>query len=79
MLRTSSLAKILAGKGDSGVLETMNHHDADWSHWKSGLEDRMTDNHCDRTDRTMASAGGGGWQLQMALIVTPALSGIIPA
>jgi len=51
-----SLPEILAGKVDYVMLDRMNYHDADWVYRKYGLEDHMTDDYFDRTERTLSSA-----------------------
>ncbi len=49
------LAEILAGKVDYFMLDRMNYHHADWVYRKYGLEDKMTDEFFDRTERELVS------------------------
>lgn len=49
------LAEILAGKVDYVILDRMNYHYADWVYRKYGLDDKMTDEYFNRTERTLSS------------------------
>jgi DNA repair photolyase len=50
------LPAILAGKVDNVILDRLNYHYADWVYRKYGLEDKMTDDYFDRTERGLASS-----------------------
>jgi DNA repair photolyase len=51
-----NLPEILAGKVDHVLVDRMNYHYADWVYRKYGLDDRMTDDFFDTTERTLTSA-----------------------
>jgi DNA repair photolyase len=51
-----SLAKMLAEKIDTVILDRMNYHYADWVYHKYGLEDYLTDDYFSRTEQTLSSA-----------------------
>jgi DNA repair photolyase len=53
--KAESLAEILTGKIDYVIFDRMNYHYADWVYRKYGLEDKMTDDYFDRTERTLSS------------------------
>ena len=50
-----SLPELLAGKVDRVMIDRMNYHYADWVYRKYGLQDKMTDDYFDRTERTLSS------------------------
>lgn len=50
------LPAILAGKVDNVILDRLNYHYADWVYRKYGLEDKMTDDYFDRTERGLSSS-----------------------
>jgi DNA repair photolyase len=51
-----SLAEILIGKVDHVILDRMNYHYADWVYRKYGLEDKLSDDFFNRTERILSSA-----------------------
>jgi DNA repair photolyase len=53
------LPAILTGKVDYVILDRLNYHYADWVYRKYGLEDKMTDDYFDRTERGLASSFAG--------------------
>lgn len=50
------LAELLAGKVDSVILDRMNYNHADWVYRKYGLEDKMTDEFFESTERALSLA-----------------------
>lgn len=51
-----SLAEILIGKVDHVIFDRMNYHYADWVYRKYNLEDKLTDDFFNRTERMLSSA-----------------------
>ncbi|MCE5209727.1 MAG: radical SAM protein [Chloroflexi bacterium] len=50
------LPELLAGKVDHVILDRMNYHHADWVYRKYGLQDKMTDEYFEGTERMLSSA-----------------------
>ena len=51
-----SLAEILIGKVDHVIFDRMNYHYADWVYRKYELEDKLTEDYFNRTERILSSA-----------------------
>ena len=51
-----NLAEILIGKVDHVILDRMNYHYADWVYRKYGLEEKLTEDYFNQTERILSSA-----------------------